>query len=59
MTWSLEQAYDVYPRIEEEFSAALDESLRPRGPPLTGPAPVGCPPEQPAGGEEAKRRYGT
>ena len=34
MTWSLEQAYDVYPRIEEEFSAALDESLRPRGPDL-------------------------
>ena len=34
MTWSLEQAYDAYPRIEEEFSAALDESLRPRGPDL-------------------------
>ena len=34
MTWSLEQAYDVYPRIEEEFSAALDESLHPRGPDL-------------------------
>ena len=32
MTWSLEQAYDVYPQIEEEFSAALDESLHPRGP---------------------------
>ena len=32
MTWSLEQAYDVYPRIEEEFAAALDESLHPRGP---------------------------
>ena len=32
MIWSLEQAYDAYPRIEEEFSAALDESLRPRGP---------------------------
>ncbi|MFL6072796.1 MAG: class I SAM-dependent methyltransferase [Mycobacteriales bacterium] len=30
--WSLEQAYDAYPRIEEEFSAALDESLHPRGP---------------------------
>jgi hypothetical protein len=26
MPWSLEQAYDVYPQIEEEFSAALDES---------------------------------
>jgi SAM-dependent methyltransferase len=34
VTWSLEQAYDVYPRIEEEFSAALDESLHPRGPGL-------------------------
>jgi SAM-dependent methyltransferase len=34
VTWSLEQAYDVYPRIEEEFSAALDESLHPRGPDL-------------------------
>ena len=34
MTWSLEQAYDVYPRLEEEFSAALDESLDPRGPEL-------------------------
>ena len=34
MTWSLEQAYDVYPRIEEEFSAALDQSLHPRGPDL-------------------------
>jgi SAM-dependent methyltransferase len=30
--WSLEQAYDAYPRIEEEFSAALDQSLEPRGP---------------------------
>jgi hypothetical protein len=29
VTWSLEQAYDVYPRIEEEFSAVLDESLHP------------------------------
>ena len=34
MTWSLEQAYDVYPQIEEEFSAALDESLHPGGPDL-------------------------
>lgn len=34
MTWSLEQAYEVYPRIEEEFSSVLDESLRPRGPDL-------------------------
>jgi SAM-dependent methyltransferase len=34
VTWSLEQAYDVYPRLEEEFSAALDESLHPRGPDL-------------------------
>lgn len=32
MTWSLEQMYDVFPQIEEEFSAALDESLHPRGP---------------------------
>jgi SAM-dependent methyltransferase len=28
--WTLEHAYDEYPRIEEEFSAALDESLDPR-----------------------------
>src|ERR1700751_3156039 len=34
MTWSLEQAYNVYPQIEEEFSAALDQSLHPRGPDL-------------------------
>ena len=32
MEWSLEQFYDAYPQIEEEFSAALDESLHPRGP---------------------------
>jgi SAM-dependent methyltransferase len=32
--WSLEQAYDAYPRIEEEFSAVLDQSLDPRGPDL-------------------------
>lgn len=30
--WSLAQAYDAYPRVEEEFQAALDESLCPRGP---------------------------
>jgi len=29
---SLEEAYDKYPRIEEEFQAALDASLDPRGP---------------------------
>src|SRR6516165_7354249 len=34
VTWSLEQAYDAYPQIEEEFSAALDQSLHPRGPDL-------------------------
>jgi 2-polyprenyl-3-methyl-5-hydroxy-6-metoxy-1,4-benzoquinol methylase len=34
VTWSLEQAYEEYPQIEEEFSAALDESLHPRGPDL-------------------------
>ena len=32
MTWSLEQAYDTYPRIEEEFCAALGESLDPHSP---------------------------
>src|SRR5262249_34139472 len=30
----LEQFYDEYPRIEEAFLAALDESLNPRGPDL-------------------------
>jgi len=30
--WSLEQAYGAYPQVEEEFAAALDESLNPRGP---------------------------
>jgi SAM-dependent methyltransferase len=30
----LEQFYDVYPRIEDDFRAALDESLQPRGPEL-------------------------
>ena len=34
MPWSREQAYDAYPRIEEEFSAVLDQSLEPRGPDL-------------------------
>lgn len=29
---TLDWSYDVYPRIEEPFLAALDESLRPRGP---------------------------
>jgi SAM-dependent methyltransferase len=32
VTWSLDQAYGVYPTIEEEFSRTLDESLAPRGP---------------------------
>jgi SAM-dependent methyltransferase len=30
----LDQFYDVYPRIEDDFRAALDESLQPRGPEL-------------------------
>jgi hypothetical protein len=30
--WSLGQAYETFPQIEEEFSAALDASLSPRGP---------------------------
>jgi SAM-dependent methyltransferase len=30
--WSLEAAYDAYPRIEKEFEVALDETLSPRGP---------------------------
>lgn len=30
MTWSLDTFYDAYPAIEEEFSAALDQSLQPR-----------------------------
>jgi hypothetical protein len=34
VTWSLEQAYEEYPQIEDEFSAVLDESLHPRGPDL-------------------------
>jgi SAM-dependent methyltransferase len=32
VAWSLDHAYDVYPRIEEDFQALLDESLDPRGP---------------------------
>lgn len=31
LSW-LEQSYDAYPRIEEEFQAVLDGSLDPRGP---------------------------
>jgi SAM-dependent methyltransferase len=30
----LEELYDEFPRIEDAFNAALDESLRPRGPEL-------------------------
>lgn len=33
LSW-LELSYDAYPRIEEAFQAALDTSLRPRGPEL-------------------------
>jgi hypothetical protein len=29
---SLEEAYDLYPQIGEEFQAVLDTSLNPRGP---------------------------
>jgi SAM-dependent methyltransferase len=32
MTWAIEHAYDDFPRIEDEFGAALDQSLDPRGP---------------------------
>jgi SAM-dependent methyltransferase len=32
VTWSLEQAHGIYPQVEEELSAALEESLSPRGP---------------------------
>jgi hypothetical protein len=28
----LEEADDLYPQVEEEFQAALDTSLNPRGP---------------------------
>ncbi|HEY9482276.1 MAG TPA: methyltransferase domain-containing protein [Micromonosporaceae bacterium] len=31
VAWSLEQAYDAYPRIEEQFEADLDVSPSPRG----------------------------
>jgi SAM-dependent methyltransferase len=34
VTGSLEQMYDAFPLIEEEFGQALDESLSPRGPEL-------------------------
>src|SRR6266545_4441925 len=30
--WTLDEAYDRYPRIEEEFEKELDASLDPRGP---------------------------
>ena len=30
--WTLAEAYDTYPRIEEEFESDLDASLDPRGP---------------------------
>lgn len=32
MSWPLDQAYDEFPRIEAEFSAALDQRMKPRGP---------------------------
>src|SRR5262245_26052387 len=32
MTWTVEQGYDFYPQIEEEFNASLAESLNPAGP---------------------------
>jgi SAM-dependent methyltransferase len=32
MEWSIEQGYDLYPSVEEEINARLDESLDPRGP---------------------------
>ncbi len=32
MSWSLDQAYGEFPGLEDEFAAALDESLMPRGP---------------------------
>jgi ubiquinone/menaquinone biosynthesis C-methylase UbiE len=34
MEWSLQQAYDAYPRIEAAFEADLDRSLDPRAPDL-------------------------
>ncbi len=33
-SFDLAAHYDAYPRLEEDFEAALDESLRPRGPEL-------------------------
>ena len=43
---SIDWSYDVYPRIEERFLAALDESLAPRGPELLYElvAGIGLPP---------------
>jgi ubiquinone/menaquinone biosynthesis C-methylase UbiE len=32
VTWSLDHAYDAFPRVEERFQALLDESLEPYGP---------------------------
>ena len=32
--FSFDEFYDAYPRIEEEFQAALDASANPRGPDL-------------------------
>ena len=32
VAWTIGHAYDEFPRIEEEFGAALDRSLDPRGP---------------------------
>lgn len=32
MSWNAEHAYDEFPRIEEEFGAALDVSRKPHGP---------------------------
>ena len=34
MSRRLAESYEEFPRIEDEFRAALDESLRPRGPEL-------------------------
>lgn len=31
-SWTRDEAYDLFPRIEDEFNAALDVSLEPRGP---------------------------
>jgi SAM-dependent methyltransferase len=32
VSWTLDDAYDTYPRIEDEFENDLDASLEPRGP---------------------------